>query len=63
MSRSIKLSLPQHEVIERCQTDGVAISSSKILPLGFTQVYCKTEQGADDLRRLLADFLVIESEE
>ena len=57
-SRSIKLALPQSEVIELCRVDRVAIYSTEILPLGFTRVFCKTEHGANELRRSLGNFIV-----
>jgi hypothetical protein len=55
--RSIKLALPQSEVIMLCREDRVAIFSTEVLPLGFTRVYCKTQQGANELRRSLGDFV------
>jgi hypothetical protein len=57
-NRSIKLALPQAEVIELCRKDGVAIYSTEIVPIGCTRVYCKTKQGANELRRSLGEFVV-----
>lgn len=57
-NRSIKPALPQTKVVELCRVDRVAIYSTEILPLGFTRVYCKTEQGANELRQSLGDFIV-----
>jgi len=56
--RSLKLALPQREVIKLCREDRVAIYSTEVLPLGFTRVYCKTRQGANELRRSLGRFVV-----
>jgi hypothetical protein len=57
-NRSIKLALPQSEVIKLCREDRVAIYSTENLPLGLTQVFCKTVQGADELRQKLKDLVV-----
>ena len=61
-SRSIRLNLPEREVIELCRVSGVSIFSIECLPQGVMQIYCKTNDGADELRMRFRKHLVKRSE-
>jgi hypothetical protein len=60
-SRSIRLRLPRDKAIQTCIAAGIGIYSSEALPLGITRIYCKTEQGAGELRQRCRDVFVAES--
>jgi len=60
--RSISLSLPEHKVVQLCRTSGVSIFATERLPQGVTLVYCKTSDGADELRKRFRNHLVTRAE-
>ncbi|MDE2403086.1 MAG: hypothetical protein KGM17_00030 [Sphingomonadales bacterium] len=58
MSRAMNLRLPQRDVRERCDEQGIAISALEPLLTGGTHLVCRTIEGADEARRRLHDHLI-----
>ena len=51
MSRAINYSLTEVEITRRCKDADVGISVMEVLPKGGTRLVCKTNEGADTMRR------------
>lgn len=58
MSRSIKLRVAKRVVTDLCRAQGVAFLSTEALPCGGTRIFCKTEEGADEVRLRFRDHLL-----
>ncbi len=58
MSRSVNLDMPEDKVASLCLAEGIGIYSLKPLPFGGTRAFCKTEDGADELRLRLQKYLI-----
>lgn len=54
MSRSVDISLSRQDAVEMCRAARVCIYDSEQLDQKLTRIYCKTETGADELRRQLS---------
>jgi len=57
-TRAINLTLQEADVEKRCEAASVAISAIEPLRSGGTHLVCKTIEGADQIRELLAKFLI-----
>lgn len=60
MSRSIRLRVTESVVVDLCRAQGVAFFSTERLPCGGTRIFCKTEQGADEVRLRFRDHILAE---
>lgn len=58
MSRAMNLKLAEADVAARCKTAGVSISAIEALPGGGTHLVCRTGEGADRMRGLLAKQII-----
>lgn len=52
-SRSVNLAMPELEAKDFCRAHGVAFFATRCLDVGGTQILCKTEEGAVELRARL----------
>ena len=52
VTRALNLTLPERDVIERCNQKAIAISATETLLSGGTHLVCLTIEGADEARRL-----------
>lgn len=58
ITRAMNLSLPEHEVIDRCRRNAIAISAVETLLSGGTHLVCITIEGADDARHLFRQDII-----
>ena len=58
MTRSVSLRVAESDVLDLCRAQGVAFFSCERLPQGGTRIYCKTEQGADEVRLRFRDHIL-----
>ena len=58
MSRAINLSLDEGDVIAKCQSAKVGVSTIERLPSGGVRVVCMSMDGADRLRRKLKSHVI-----
>lgn len=54
MTRSVDIPLSRRDAVEMCRAARVGIYDSEQLDQNLTRIYCKTETGADELRRQLS---------
>jgi hypothetical protein len=60
MSRTIKLRVAKSIVVDLCRAQGVAYFSTETLPCGGTRIFCKTDDGADEVRLRFRDHMLDE---
>ena len=58
MSRAMNVKLAEADVTARCKSAGVSISAIETLPGGGTHLVCRTSEGADQMRGLMAKQMI-----
>lgn len=60
MNRSVSLRAAEGDVLDLCRAQGVALFSTERLPRGGTRIFCKTNEGADEVRLRFRGHLLAE---
>ena len=58
MSRAINLSMTEADVISRCLTERIGVSTIERLPQGGVRLVCMSVAGAESIRRKLKSHLI-----
>lgn len=58
ITRAMNLKLPEHEVVDRCHRNAIAISAIETLLSGGTHLVCVTIEGADEARHLFRQNII-----
>lgn len=58
MSRVLFLAMEESEIIARCESEAVGISTMESLPAGGTRLVCMSMSGAETLRSKLKSKLI-----